>query len=95
VLHEVVPQDLGNIRHAHGRTGVAGIGLLDRIHAEGTFSMNYIMQSVQTYFCSNWISGVSSITLCPHDVHTFLFSSSSGLIRVSIEITNPSLLLMI
>ena len=35
VVHEVVPQHLGDVRHAHRRTWMAGIGLLHRIHAQG------------------------------------------------------------
>ena len=34
VPHEVVPQDLGDVRHAHGCAGMARVGLLDRIHAQ-------------------------------------------------------------
>ena len=31
----VVPQDLGDVSHAHGGTRMSGLGLLDRIHAQG------------------------------------------------------------
>jgi len=36
VLEIVIPENLGDVRHAHRRSGVARIGLLDRIHAQGT-----------------------------------------------------------
>ena len=36
VLQIVTPQDFGDIRHTHGRTGVAAVGFLHGIHAEGT-----------------------------------------------------------
>lgn len=35
VLQVVVPQDFGDVSHAHGSTGMAGFGFLDRIHTEG------------------------------------------------------------
>ena len=35
VLEEIAPQDLGDVRHAHGHAGMAGVRLLDGIHAEG------------------------------------------------------------
>ena len=31
---EVIPQDLGDVGHAHGGAGMAGIGLFNRVHAE-------------------------------------------------------------
>ena len=36
VLHVVVPQNLGDIGHAHGRARMTGVGFLDRVHAQGT-----------------------------------------------------------
>ncbi len=36
VLEVVAPKNLGDIRHAHGGTGVAAVGLLHGIHAKGT-----------------------------------------------------------
>ena len=36
VLENIVPQHFGNIGHAHGRAGVAGLGLLYGIHGQGT-----------------------------------------------------------
>ena len=36
VLEEIAPQDLGNVRHAHRGTGMAGIGALDGVHRERT-----------------------------------------------------------
>ena len=36
VLQVVAPQHFGDIRHTHGRTGVAAVGFLHGIHAEGT-----------------------------------------------------------
>ncbi|MNR58424.1 hypothetical protein D3C85_1794200 [compost metagenome] len=35
VFQEVIPQHFGDIGHAHRRAGVARIGFLYRIHAEG------------------------------------------------------------
>ncbi len=35
VAQMVVPQDLGDFRHAHGRAGMAGIGLLHGVHRQG------------------------------------------------------------
>ena len=34
VAQEIVPQDLGDVRHAHGHAGMAGIGGLHRVHTE-------------------------------------------------------------
>lgn len=34
VAQVIVPQNLGDIRHTHGRTRVAGLGFLNRIHAQ-------------------------------------------------------------
>ncbi|MCY1430692.1 hypothetical protein D9M71_466430 [compost metagenome] len=36
VLQIITPKNLGDIRHAHRGTGVAAVGLLHGIHAEGT-----------------------------------------------------------
>jgi len=36
VLEEVVPQHFRDIRHAHRGAGMAGVGLLHRVHAQGT-----------------------------------------------------------
>ena len=35
VLEKIVPQHFGNVCHPHWRTGVAGIGFLHRVHAQG------------------------------------------------------------
>src|SRR5699024_10658346 len=35
----VVEQHLGNVGHAHGHTGMAGIGLLDGVHGQNTNSV--------------------------------------------------------
>ena len=34
VLQEIIPQDFGNIGHAHRCTGVAGVGVLNGIHGQ-------------------------------------------------------------
>jgi len=34
VLHETAPQHFGDIRHAHGCTGVPGIGSLWSVHSQ-------------------------------------------------------------
>ncbi|MNQ60098.1 hypothetical protein D3C85_743670 [compost metagenome] len=36
VLEEIAPQHFGDVRHAHGCTGMAAVGFLHGIHAEGT-----------------------------------------------------------
>ena len=36
VLQWAAPQRLGQVRHAHGRARVPGVGSLDRIHGEDT-----------------------------------------------------------
>ncbi len=35
VLHEVIPQDFGDVRHTHGGAGVAAGGFLDGVHTQG------------------------------------------------------------
>ena len=42
VRHEVVPEHLGDIGHAHRRTRVTRIGLLDRIHRERSYGIGKI-----------------------------------------------------
>ena len=34
VAKEIIPEDLGDVRHTHGRARVAGFGFLNRIHAQ-------------------------------------------------------------
>jgi hypothetical protein len=36
MFQEVVPKHFGDIRHAHGRSGVAGLRFLDGIHTQRT-----------------------------------------------------------
>src|SRR5690606_29537438 len=43
VLEEVIPQDFGNICHAHWGTGVAGVGLLNGIHTEDANSVGKLL----------------------------------------------------
>jgi len=42
VLEEVVPQHFGDVRHAHGRAGVAGVGLLDGVHGQSAYGVGEI-----------------------------------------------------
>jgi len=39
VLKKIVPENLGDVRHAHGRARVTRVGLLDGIHAQSTYGI--------------------------------------------------------
>lgn len=56
--HELVPQDVGNRGHAHGRTRVAGVGLGRSIDLEGAFG------SATELRCGNCLSGSAAMTGC-------------------------------
>jgi hypothetical protein len=44
VAQVVVPQHLGDLRHAHGGAGVAGFGLFDRVHGEGADGAGQVVE---------------------------------------------------
>ena len=50
VSQEIVPQYLGDIGHAHRRAGVAGVGLLHGIHAEGANGIGQIAAAGESLF---------------------------------------------
>ena len=41
-FHEAGEQHGGNIGHAHGHAGMAGIGLLHRVHGEGADGIGHL-----------------------------------------------------
>jgi hypothetical protein len=35
----IVPENFRDVRHAHRRAGVTGVGFLDRVHGEGAYGV--------------------------------------------------------
>jgi hypothetical protein len=50
-FHELGEQDGGHIGRAHGQAGVAGIGFLNGIHAEGADGVGHGMELFGRILC--------------------------------------------